>query len=86
MYRCMYSSEYLSDLQEKSLQEWRFIEAKHNCQLLQENGLLFYGEVWQEETIEGSILGSKRVMEQKNIPFEELDATRNGKTLGNETS
>ncbi len=75
MYRRMYSSEYLSDLQEKSLQEWRLIEAKHNCQLLRENGLLFYGEVWQEETIEGSILGAKRVMEQKNIPFEELDAT-----------
>ncbi len=75
MYRRMYSSEYLSDLQEKSLQEWRLIETKHNCQLLRENGLLFYGEVWQEETIEGSILGAKRVMEQKNIPFEELDAT-----------
>ena len=75
MYRRMYSSEYLSDLQEKALQEWRLIEAKHNCQLLRENGLLFYGEVWQEETIEGSILGAKRVMEQKNIPFEELDAT-----------
>jgi sarcosine oxidase len=75
MYRRMYSSPYLSDLQEKSLQEWRLIEAKHNCQLLRENGLLFYGEVWPEETIEGSILGAKRVMEQKNIPFEELDAT-----------
>ncbi len=75
MYRRMYSSEYLSDLQEKALQEWHLIEAKHNCQLLRENGLLFYGEVWQEETIEGSILGAKRVMEQKNIPFEEFDAT-----------
>ncbi len=75
MYRRMYSSEYLSDLQEKALQEWHSIEAKHNCQLLRENGLLFYGEVWQKETIEGSILGAKRVMEQKNIPFEELDAT-----------
>ena len=75
MYRRMYSSKYLSDLQEKSLQEWHSIEAKHNCQLLRENGLLFYGEVWQEETIEGSILGAKRVMEQKHIPFEELDAT-----------
>ena len=75
MYRRMYSNSYLSDLQEKSWQEWRLIETKHNCQLLRENGLLFYGEVWQEETIEGSILGAKRVMEQKNIPFEELDAT-----------
>lgn len=37
--------------------------------------LLFYGEAWEEETIEGSILGAKRVMEQKQIPFEELDAT-----------
>ena len=79
MYRRMYSSEYLSDLQAKSLQEWRLIETKHNCQLLQENGLLFYGEVWAEETIEGSILGAKRVMEQKNIPFEELDASEMAK-------
>ncbi|MDJ0715247.1 MAG: FAD-dependent oxidoreductase [Prochloraceae cyanobacterium] len=75
MYRRMYSSEYLSYLQEKSLQEWRSIEVKHNCQLLRSNGLLFYGDVWGEETIEGSILGAKRVMEQKNIPFEEVDAT-----------
>ena len=75
MYRRMYSTEYLSDLQAKSLQEWQLIETKHNCQLLRENGLLFYGEMWPEETIEGSILGAKRVMEQKNIPFEELDAT-----------
>ena len=74
MYRRMYSSKYLSDLQEKSWQEWRLMEAKHNCRLLRENGLLFYGEVWPEETIEGSILGAKRVMEQKKIPFEELDA------------
>ena len=75
MYRRMYSTEYLSDLQAKSLQEWQLIETKHNCHLLRENGLLFYGEMWPEETIEGSILGAKRVMEQKNIPFEELDAT-----------
>ena len=79
MYRRMYSSEYLSDLQAKSLQEWQLIEAKHNCQLLRENGLLFYGEVWAEETIEGSISGAKRVMKQKNIPFEELDANEMAK-------
>ncbi len=43
MYRRMYSNEYLSDLQEKSIQEWRKIESKHQFQLLRENGLLFYG-------------------------------------------
>ena len=75
MYRRMYSNTYLSDLQEKSLQEWRELESRYQCTLLQEHGLLFYGEAWEEETIEGSILGAKRVMEQKQIPFEELDAT-----------
>jgi sarcosine oxidase len=74
MYRRMYSSEYLSDLQEKSLQEWRKLESQHHCTLLRENGLLFYGEVWGEETIEGSLLEAKKVMEKKKIPFEELDA------------
>ncbi len=75
MYRRMYSSEYLSDFQEKSLQEWRKIEAQHHCQLLREHGLLFYGEAWDEETIEGSIPGAKKVMEKNNIPFEEVNAT-----------
>ncbi len=74
MYRRMYSNEYLSDLQEKSCQEWRKIETKYQCQLLRENGLLFYGESWEDETVEGSIPGAKQVMLKKNIPFEELDA------------
>ena len=74
MYRRMYSDAYLSDLQTLSLQEWRQIETKHQCSLLRENGLLFYGEVWDEETIEGSILGAKKVMEEKSIPFVELNA------------
>ena len=75
MYRRMYSNEYLSDLQEQSIQEWHQIETKHQCHLLRENGLLFYGEAWDEETIEGSIPGAKEVMLKKNIPFEELDST-----------
>ena len=35
--------------------------------LLQENGLLFYGEDIGE-TVEGSVLGAKQVMEELNLP------------------
>ena len=52
MYRRMYSNEYLSELQEESLKEWKTLETQHDCQLLRQNGLLFYGEAWDEETIE----------------------------------
>jgi len=74
MYRRMYSNEYLSELQEESLKEWKTLEAQHDCQLLRQNGLLFYGEAWDEETIEGSIPGARRVMEKKGIPFEALNS------------
>ncbi len=74
MYRRMYSNEYLSELQEQSLKEWKTLEAQHDCQLLRQNGLLFYGESWDEETIEGSIPGARRVMEKKGIPFEALNS------------
>ncbi|NEO54225.1 MAG: FAD-dependent oxidoreductase, partial [Okeania sp. SIO3B5] len=74
MYRRMYSNEYLSELQEESLKEWKTLETQHDCQLLRQNGLLFYGEAWDEETIEGSIPGARRVMEKKGIPFEALNA------------
>lgn len=74
MYRRMYSNEYLSELQEESLKEWKTLEDQHHCQLLRQNGLLFYGEAWDEETIEGSIPGARRVMEKKGIPFEALNA------------
>ena len=74
MYRRMYSNEYLAELQDRALEEWEILETKHNCQLLRQNGLLFYGEAWDEETIEGSIPGARRVMEKKGIPFEALNA------------
>ena len=74
MYRRMYSNEYLAELQDQALKEWSMLETQHNCQLLRENGLLFYGEAWDEETIEGSIPGARRVMEKKGIPFEALNA------------
>ena len=74
MYRRMYSNEYLADLQNQALEEWEMLENKHNCQLLRQHGLLFYGEAWDEETIEGSIPGARRVMEKKGIPFEALNA------------
>jgi sarcosine oxidase len=34
--------------------------------------LLFYGESWDEETIEGSIPGARRVMDDQGIPYEAL--------------
>lgn len=76
MYRRMYSNEYLCELQEVSLKEWKRLEIEHNCELLKEHGLLFYGESWDEETIEGSIPGARRIMEKKGIPFEALNATQ----------
>ena len=74
MYRRMYSNEYLAELQDESLKEWEMLETQHSCELLRQNGLLFYGEAWDEETIEGSIPGARRVMEKKGIPFEALTA------------
>jgi glycine/D-amino acid oxidase-like deaminating enzyme len=67
MYRKMYSSEYFSKMQAKALDRWADLEKKTGIKLLQQNGLLFYGED-TGETVEGSVAGAKSVMEKLNLP------------------
>ena len=63
----MYSSEFFSKMQAKALDRWDDVEKKTGTKLLQENGLLFYGED-TGETVEGSVLGAKEVMEKLGLP------------------
>lgn len=67
MYRKMYSSEFFSKMQAKALDRWEDVEKKSGTKLLQENGLLFYGED-TGETVEGSVAGAKEVMESLGLP------------------
>lgn len=67
MYRKMYSSEFFSKMQAKALERWADVEKKTGISLLQQNGLLFYGED-TGETVEGSVLGAKEVMENLGLP------------------
>ena len=67
MYRKMYSSEFFSKMQAQALDRWSDVEKLSGVKLLQENGLLFYGED-TGETVEGSVLGAKTVMEKLNLP------------------
>ena len=67
MYRKMYSSAFFSKMQAKALGRWEDVEEKTGTKLLQENGLLFYGED-TGETVEGSVLGAKDVMEKLGLP------------------
>ena len=73
MFREMYSDSQLCQLSKHSNRLWREDESLSGKELQTHHGLLFYGESWDEETIEGSIPGAKKVMEEQNIPFEELD-------------
>lgn len=67
MYRKMYSSEFFSKMQSKALGRWSDVEQISGEKLLEENGLLFYGED-TGETVEGSVLGAKQVMENLKLP------------------
>lgn len=67
MYRKMYSSEFFSKMQSQALDRWADVEKISGESLLQENGLLFYGED-TGETVEGSVLGAKEVMTKLNLP------------------
>jgi len=67
MYRKMYSNEFFSKMQAQALERWNDVEEISGEKLLEENGLLFYGEDIGE-TVEGSVLGAKEVMEKLNLP------------------
>jgi hypothetical protein len=67
MYRKMYSNAFFSKMQVQALARWSEVEEISGEKLLQENGLLFYGEDIGE-TVEGSVLGAKQVMEELNLP------------------
>lgn len=66
MYRKMYSDEFFSKMQATALKRWKDVEEQSGETLLQKNGLLFYGED-TGETVEGSVLGAKKTMENLNL-------------------
>ena len=74
MYRQMYSDPVLCKLAKESNRLWAEQESNCEVSLRKEHGLLFYGESWEEETIEGSIPGAQKVMDEQNIPYEFLDS------------
>ena len=74
MFREMYSDPVLCRLAQEANRLWREEETHAGEQLRETHGLLFYGESWDEETIEGSIPGARRVMDDQGIPYEALDA------------
>lgn len=74
MFREMYSDPVLCRLAQEANRLWREEETHAGETLRQTHGLLFYGESWDEETIEGSIPGARRVMDDQGIPYEALNA------------
>ena len=76
MYREMYSDPVLCKLAKESNKLWSKQESLSNKPLRKEHGLLFYGESWDEETIEGSIPGAQKVMDEQNIPYEFLSSEK----------
>ena len=76
MYREMYSDPVLCKLAKESNRLWSKQESLLNHSLRKEHGLLFYGESWDEETIEGSIPGAQKVMDEQKIPYEFLTSER----------
>jgi len=76
MYREMYSDPVLCKLAKESNKLWSEQELSSNKPLRKQHGLLFYGESWDEETIEGSIPGAQKVMDDQNIPYEFLSSEK----------
>tara|TARA_B100000212_G_C27365339_1_gene530065 strand:- start:1087 stop:2091 length:1005 start_codon:yes stop_codon:yes gene_type:complete len=70
----MYSDPLLCKLAKESNKLWKEQESLSTYPLRREHGLLFYGESWEEETIEGSIPGAKKVMDEQNISYEFLSS------------
>ena len=76
MFREMYSDPVLCRLAQEANRLWRD-EETHAGEILRDtHGLLFYGESWDEETIEGSIPGARKVMDDQGIPYEALNAAQ----------
>ncbi len=76
MYREMYSDPTLCKLAKESNRLWSEQESRSKYPLRKEHGLLFYGESWDEETIEGSIPGARKVMDDQHIPYEFLTSEK----------
>ena len=76
MYREMYSDPVLCKLAKESNKLWAEQESISKYSLRKEHGLLFYGESWDEETIECSIPGAQKVMDEQNIPYEFLTSEK----------
>ncbi|WP_415399473.1 FAD-dependent oxidoreductase [Synechococcus sp. W4D4] len=74
MFREMYSDPVLCELAQAANQLWIKEEEEAGVPLRATHGLLFYGESWEEETIEGSIPGARRVMDEQGIPYETLSS------------
>ena len=81
MYRLMYSDPYMAELAALALDDWNEFETEYlgadhqeDKRLLSRNGLLFYGEWSEEETIEGSLGGAEKEMKRRGIPFEHFDS------------
>ena len=75
MFREMYSDPVLCRLAQEANRLWREEEIHAGTKLRDTHGLLFYGESWDEETIEGSIPGARRVMDEQGIPYEALNTS-----------
>ncbi len=76
MYREMYSDRFLCERAREANHLWAQMESEHGVTLRSQHGLLFYGEPFDEETIEGSIPGAARVMDEMGIPYESLTAAQ----------
>ncbi|MDG2191989.1 MAG: FAD-dependent oxidoreductase, partial [Synechococcus sp. cluster2_bin.209] len=74
MFREQYSDPVLCKLAQEANRHWTEEEVHAGEHQRETHGLLFYGESWDEETIEGSIPGARRVMDDQNIPYEALNA------------
>eukprot|EP00232_Nephroselmis_pyriformis_P001473 CAMPEP_0182910146 /NCGR_PEP_ID=MMETSP0034_2-20130328/36136_1 /TAXON_ID=156128 /ORGANISM="Nephroselmis pyriformis, Strain CCMP717" /LENGTH=1185 /DNA_ID=CAMNT_0025046447 /DNA_START=31 /DNA_END=3588 /DNA_ORIENTATION=+ len=77
MFRQMYSDPYFSSLQAQALEMWHELESESGEKLLDMNGLLFYGQSDTGETVEGSIPGAQKVMQEREIPHEYFDGGDN---------
>lgn len=72
MYREMYSDPFYANLMKDSLELWHDIERRANVTLLNKGGLLFFGSSDIGETVEGSIDGAEKTMQELGISYKKL--------------